>query len=114
MSAATRRSPRHQVVVLRDGDRRFFEDHLYVMSSQQCQCFRAGFELEFSPAAENDDCGLESEEFLHVCWLDTRLMVGSGFDPVPLPCAARPELGVAISAQSLDVELAPTVAQNPW
>ena len=101
---------RHEIVVRRDGDRRLFEDHINAMSPEQCQCFRACFEHELSPPAEDDDVGLMSEEFLQVCWLNARVMVGSGLGPVPLPAAPRPKLGIAMFAQTVDIEFAPGVA----
>ena len=51
---------RRQIVVFRDGNRRLFEDHINAMSPDQCQCFRACFEHELSPAAEDDNFGLTS------------------------------------------------------
>jgi hypothetical protein len=104
---------RDQIVVFRDGNRRLFEDHINAMSTEQCQGFRACFEHELSPAAEDDHVWLASEKFLQIRWLNTRLMVGSGLSPVPLPSAPGPKLGIDMFAQSVDVEFTPSMAEDP-
>lgn len=104
---------RDQIVVCRDGNRRLFEDHINAMSTEQYQGFRACFEHKLSPAAEDDHVWLASEKFLQIRWLNARLVVGSGLIPVPLPSAPGLKLGINMCAQSVDVEFAPSMAEDP-
>lgn len=70
-------------------------------------------EPAFASAAQDQHVGVVIEKLEHVRRKDSRPMVGAGLSPVPSSATAWPQLDVAETAESIDLDVSPAVIEHP-
>jgi hypothetical protein len=92
---------------------RLVAHRLHSVPLEQCHGFGTDAQPALPAAAQHDEIKFMLDQFVDVCRLDARAMLGAGLPPVPGPAATWPHLRIPEPTEPLDLDVAPAVGDNP-